>query len=46
MLKSLMSWFILAVIRLAAIWIVGWLFADDLLRKLNSVVYRLQMALR
>ena len=46
MLKSLFSWFVLAAIRLMAIWIVGWLFLDDLLWKLKTVVYRLQMALR
>lgn len=46
MLKSLFSWFILTVIRLIAVWIVGWLFFDDLLRKLNTTFYRLQIAMR
>ena len=46
MLKSLYSWFILAVVRLIAVWIVGWLFLDDLLLQFRTVVYRLQMAMR
>lgn len=38
--------FILAVIRLMAVLIVGWLFLDDMLQKLYLALYRLQMALR
>ena len=46
MLKSLFSWFVLAAIRLMAVLFVGWLFLDDLLWKLKTVVYRLQIAMR
>ena len=45
-MKSLFSWFVLVAIRLVAVFVVSRLFLNDLLRRLYTVVYRLQAAMR